>query len=236
MCGVLIMASLGCNNARQVSVPDLTGMSREEARAALEEAGIALEERNQAEPEELVGKVVGQEPSAGEKLVEGASVIIFVGASSLVEVPDLVGLTQEEASVKLAELGLSPALSTQDTSDEAIGGIVLTQEPAAGTSIDKQGLVALGIGNYVPAATASGSSTGSGSQGSSSATCSRCGGSGTINAPIHEKRFVTCPMCGGRYPGNQCTNCGGMGSITVDSERPIYVTCPTCGGTGRISR
>ncbi len=79
-------------------MPDILGMSWEEARATLEKAGIALEERTQAGPEELVGMVVDQEPSAGEKLAEGSLVTLVIGVSSLVEVPDLIGLTQDAAA------------------------------------------------------------------------------------------------------------------------------------------
>ena len=110
---VLLMAGSGCSSdsSKGRTIPDLSGMSLEEARSVLGEAGITIEERTQPGPAEMVGKVMGQEPPAGVKVGEDGVVVIVIGMLEQVEVPDVVGLTREEASAKLAELGLSTTLT-----------------------------------------------------------------------------------------------------------------------------
>lgn len=67
-----------------------------------------------------------------------------------VVVPDVLGNTQEEARAALEALGLTVTIRTEP-SDEAIGGIVVTQDPAAGASLVPGDAVTIGV-NEGPAA------------------------------------------------------------------------------------
>lgn len=96
----------------KVVVPNLTGMSEEEAAQALEECGLVLEECTPyVSTEDYIGKVVGQTPSAGREVEEGNPVTLHMGVGSLLQamkngdIPTVVGMPIVEC------VGYLPSLS-----------------------------------------------------------------------------------------------------------------------------
>ena len=87
----------------EVDMPSLTGMTEQEAKAALEEEHLTYE---------LVGSgstVTGQIPQAGAKLPGNSEVILYMGEeapSDLVTVPDFTGMTIGQANQAAANAGL----------------------------------------------------------------------------------------------------------------------------------
>lgn len=58
----------------QVEVPNIKGMSRSEAKSALEKAGLTLGEVSEDESDEDEGKIISQSPDAGSKANSGSAV------------------------------------------------------------------------------------------------------------------------------------------------------------------
>lgn len=58
----------------QVEVPDIKGMSRSEAKSALEKAGLTLGEVSEDESDEDEGKIISQSPDEGSKANSGSAV------------------------------------------------------------------------------------------------------------------------------------------------------------------
>jgi hypothetical protein len=236
------IAGLGCKSdaAQEETVQDFVGMSETDAKAFLEEAGISVEIVYQPGPDDMIGMVIEQDPASGQWTEEATAIVLTVGSKEKAEVPSLLGLTQEEAAAKLAAKGLKANLVSQDTNDEAQAGLVLAQDPPAGTSLDKESQVSITVGNYVPDAAVT---ENSGNQGSSYVTCPECGGSGRISKVINIPKQVPCSNCGGSgfidtgAGPAPCPVCGGRGSTTEEVyNRTDEVTCPTCGGSGRVPR
>jgi hypothetical protein len=63
-----------------------------------------------------------------------------------VAVPDVLGRTQEEARAALESLGLTVTITTEPADGQA-GGIVVTQDPAAGASVEPGAPVTIGVTN-----------------------------------------------------------------------------------------
>jgi len=63
----------------EVTVPDLTGKTKSEAKKELEELGLSVEEKEEQESEEQQEEktIVNQLPKAGIKVKQGNSVIIY---------------------------------------------------------------------------------------------------------------------------------------------------------------
>ena len=120
---------------RTVTVPpDLVGATLAEATDALEEVGLTVGQVNRVNSTEPRGTVTSAEPSSGEEVPTGSSVALDVSRGA-VSVPDVVGMTQDEAEDALAEEGLEADPST--TVDEgAEPGTVISQSPAAGTEVE----------------------------------------------------------------------------------------------------
>lgn len=127
---------LGDGDVEMVVVPDVVGMDQDEARDTLEQRGfdVAVERRNSRKPR---GEVTSQEPEAKERLEEGGTVTIFVSEGrAQTEVPELIGLTEEEAEAELSDARLRLGEVTVEPSDEVDEGLVISQSPEPGSEAD----------------------------------------------------------------------------------------------------
>lgn len=113
-----------------VTVPDLSGYSKEQAAKLLDDMGISYR---------FVGEgdtVTAQAPAAGSKVLQnGASAVLTLGASeeeSLITVPDLIGLTAAEANRLLVDQGFNIAIGGAKDYFK-VDKTVMGQFPAAGT-------------------------------------------------------------------------------------------------------
>ena len=103
------------------AVPDVVGMTEAEATAAIIAAGFALGTVT------LDGGVVTvQSPLAGVQAVPGTDIDITL---TTVEVPDVVGMTEVEATAAITGAGLTLGTVTLD------GGVVTVQSPLAGAMV-----------------------------------------------------------------------------------------------------
>ena len=113
----------------QAEVPDVTGESEDNARSALESAGLRVGQVNEEESGEEAGTVIEQSPAAGEKVNRDSAVDLTVAAP--VAIPDVVDLTEEEARAELEDAGFEVRVEDEEVTDPEQDGIVLDQNPAA---------------------------------------------------------------------------------------------------------
>ena len=115
--GTLI--TLNVSSGKEVTdVPDLTDMDPQEAQAALEEAGLELNEDIRREASENVpeGVIISQHPAAGSQLSKGSKVTITVSTGrEKVQVPSLVGLNVNQATATLSQLELRATVTRIDS-------------------------------------------------------------------------------------------------------------------------
>lgn len=91
---------------KKVEVPSVTGLSLDEAVSKLEEKGFYVLTSGTG------GEILSQSPSGGEEAQKGSAVCIVASQQdteldSVVAIPNIVGLTVEEAQAKLTEAGLN---------------------------------------------------------------------------------------------------------------------------------
>ncbi|MCE7080684.1 Stk1 family PASTA domain-containing Ser/Thr kinase [Streptomyces sp. ST2-7A] len=116
-----------------VSIPDVTGERYEDAVATLREAGLDTERQNEVTDEAEEGTVLGQDPGADEEVEPGTTITLTVAtAPEDAEVPDVVGLSFEDAQRRLEQEGFTVARRDQESGDVAAGQ-VMTQDPSAGS-------------------------------------------------------------------------------------------------------
>jgi eukaryotic-like serine/threonine-protein kinase len=113
----------------KVKVPDgLIGMSQQEAMDALEAAGLQGTVKARVSTKEQ-GTVIDTNPKAGQDIEKGGTVTLFV-PRKLDEVPDVLGMTVEDATKALEDAGFR-ARVTEGPSDQP-QGTVIQQNPPAG--------------------------------------------------------------------------------------------------------
>lgn len=122
-----------------VAVPDVRGRTEAEATGALAAAGLGtrLAPQDAAAP---VGSVVGQDPAPATSVRTGTVVVLAVSAG--LPVPDVVGLTSEQAAARAQQSGLAVAASSEPSRDVP-AGVVLRQSPAPGTRVGGGATVAI---------------------------------------------------------------------------------------------
>lgn len=124
----------------EVTVPDVTGKTKEKAEEALERVGLKLgavtEEYSNTVDN---GLVCDQSPNVNTKTEEGTEVDIVIskGANTTAQeitVPRVIFLTQEEAVRRLKELGLKVVV--EEKADRWVQkGYVIDQDPAEGATL-----------------------------------------------------------------------------------------------------
>ena len=136
----LVVSVLG-SGSKAYSVPNLLGLTQDEAAAMLDSDGHGFEigevtEQYSSTVEE--GKIIEQTPGAGRTATEGSKIDIVVSKgeepAASVTVPDLTNCTPSEAQDLLNKYGLKGQAGDSVYNADVEVGHVAEQEPAAGTS------------------------------------------------------------------------------------------------------
>jgi serine/threonine-protein kinase len=120
----------------QTSVPDLKGMTQDEAETALKTAGLTLNpsiQQSDTDDVNLAGKVIGQNPSANSQVSQGSSVSITLGkGKEQKQVTDYTGQTYAVAKAGLEGAGFKTK-KVEQASDSVPKDSVITQNPNGGS-------------------------------------------------------------------------------------------------------
>ena len=110
-----------------VAVPSVTGQSVDDARAAIQQAGLRPQVTEQPSADVEAGQVISQTP-AGGKANRGSTVQLVVSTGpAIVEVPDVRGLSIDDARQKLEDAGFRVKVRSLPI------GNVFAQSPRAGS-------------------------------------------------------------------------------------------------------
>lgn len=127
---VKLVVSLG---REPVSAPNIEGKTADEARAALEGAGLVVEASEQYSDTVPAGTVISQ--STSDQFYRGDTISLTISKGpELFEVPDVFGMSTDDAAAVLGEAGFEVA------ENRVLGGIfdrVRDQDPAAGTMVPR---------------------------------------------------------------------------------------------------
>ena len=118
----------------EVSVPLLSGLTEEAARAALEQVGLVLGVISPANSASVVkGSVIESVPAANER-VPGGSVVNLLVSDGQVQVPNVENLSISEAQriMQAPEVGFSVVIAQPEACAGTVGTLVATQSIPAG--------------------------------------------------------------------------------------------------------
>lgn len=130
---------------KTVTVPDLTGMTQDQAREYLTQVGLQVGNvQTSDDPSQSAGKILSSSPAAGETLNKGESVSITV-ASGKVALPDtIVGYEQASVVAALQALTLDVSI-VEEYSDTLAAGGVLSSSPSSGSIVSQGSTVHLTV-------------------------------------------------------------------------------------------
>ncbi len=110
----------------QVSVPDLKGKSADDAQKALSQAGLNGKQGDTVYSDDVSeGAVASQDTSAGSKANKGDTIVYHLSkGSEKVSIPNVVGMTQANATSKLESAGFSVNVTTSASDDVDKGNVI----------------------------------------------------------------------------------------------------------------
>lgn len=129
----------------RLEVPDLVGSTSTAAQRQLRSMGLAVT-IDTVDSDQPAGTVVSQSPGAGVEVRKGASVTVRVSSGpAKVAVPDVTGLDEDAARLRLENAGFEVSVVDQPTSDPSQDGVVLDQRPAGGGEAANSSVVTLTV-------------------------------------------------------------------------------------------
>ena len=134
---------------RPIEVPNVIGQAFESAESTLLGAGFAVD-RADVEDSADPGIVVGQDPPAGSEQGRGSTVTLQVSQGpSTQAIPDVTSQDVAQARQTLRDLGFRVRVQAEDTEDESLDGLVISQDPPGGTELEPNSVVTLIVGRFV---------------------------------------------------------------------------------------
>ncbi|MFI7430320.1 Stk1 family PASTA domain-containing Ser/Thr kinase [Micromonospora sp. NPDC049836] len=168
-----------CNGPKMVQVPNVVGNPFENAKAQLESDGFEVDKVD-VDNAAAEGTVVGTNPKAGASVEDGATVKVSVSRGNIKEVPEVVGLSEEQARQVLDKAGYRVKKREGDEAATPDGvGKVSSQDPKPGKQLEKGKTVTI----YVDFAPPEPSTTPSGSTPDPSTTPTNPGSGGGFPFP-----------------------------------------------------
>ncbi|MBQ6718094.1 MAG: Stk1 family PASTA domain-containing Ser/Thr kinase [Clostridia bacterium] len=134
---ITLYVSTGQTN---VKVPDVYGKTESYAVSELKSKGFVTNVKEVADDEVEAGLVIKTEPARTTVMAEGAEITVYVStgkATKMLDIPNVVGLTEEKAKADIEKLGLVVESEPRDltaSEKEYPKGYVIAQEPDANSS------------------------------------------------------------------------------------------------------
>jgi eukaryotic-like serine/threonine-protein kinase len=154
---VTVFYSSGPNT---IPIPDVRGQSENDARNTLSGAGFTnVQAQQEASNDVEQGQVIRTDPPAGQQAAANATITLFVSSGrGQVGVPNVEGLAEDNARGQLQ--GFDVQTTDQDVNDPNQDGLVLSQNPPAGSQVDQGSTVTLVIGRFRDTETTEGNGPG----------------------------------------------------------------------------
>jgi serine/threonine-protein kinase len=135
---------------KPVAVPNVVGLTYDVAAAQLQSAGFTVG-RVDVESDRPAGEVVTQNPPGNSTASKGSSVTLSVSQGPKTEtVPDVSLMAVADARATLRAAGFRVSVTRQETDDEGLDGLVMSQDPPGNSQADPKSVVTITVGVYVP--------------------------------------------------------------------------------------
>jgi serine/threonine-protein kinase len=131
---------------QQKQVPDYTGKSFNEAKAGLTALGFNVKRVDQASNDVQKDNVINQTPNGGQAAVGSTITLTVSTGPNQIQMPDLTGMTPDEAQAKLQSMGWTGTLNkTADHTGKGDPGTIVKQNPSPGTTISANQTITVAV-------------------------------------------------------------------------------------------
>ena len=138
--GVFSGPGITATTEKQVDVPDVRGMTEDEARDELNDKNLGMRvSGREASDEYDKGEIISQDPGDGEKVDEHTTIEVVVSTgpeTKMVKVPNVVDAKEADAEKEIEDAGLI-VKKEFEASDDVDAGRVISVSPDAGTEVEE---------------------------------------------------------------------------------------------------
>jgi len=129
----------------KIAIPSLAGMSQTQAATAVAELGLKIGQVQEVFSEDVPkGKVITSDPAGGGRVEVAGEVLLIVSkGKDRIEVPELVGLTVEEATAALKSKNLKIGRVSEKYNYTLEAGRIIDGNPPSGSPVRKDSSVDL---------------------------------------------------------------------------------------------
>ena len=136
------ISGLSSKTEKMVTVPDVRGMTFEDAQAELKkkDLGIKKADKEEASNEYEKGEIKSQNPGKGKKVKKNSTVTVVISsgeAAKKVTVPNVVNRSEAEAERMLQDAGLKVTKGEAVYDDTIEMGNVVSSTPGSGEQVDE---------------------------------------------------------------------------------------------------
>ena len=144
--GGAALLNFGGGGGGKISVANVVGKTYDEAYTTLTNQKLLVDKQLQLSDTIPLGTVISTDPPAGQQVGAKTTITVLVSAGKeQVLMPDLRGLTEQEATLALTDAKLELGVITQSDSATVALNLVISSEPAANKSIPAGTIVNLVI-------------------------------------------------------------------------------------------
>ena len=129
-------------DGKTVQTPYVVGMHYRSAAEYLQQFNLLLEADSQMASDKPAGQILSQSPKDGSIIKEGQTIKVTVSLGEAENaVPLLLGKTEKTAKALLESYGYALGTVTGDYSNDYVKGQIISQDPEAGSALEKGGKV-----------------------------------------------------------------------------------------------
>lgn len=144
--GGAALLNFGGGGGGKISVANVVGKTYDEAYTTLTNQKLLVDKQLQLSDTVPLGTVISTDPPAGQQVGAKTTITVLVSAGKeQVLMPDLRGLTEEEATLALTDAKLELGIITQSDSATVALNLVISSDPGANKSIPAGTIVNLVI-------------------------------------------------------------------------------------------
>ncbi|MHB9900581.1 Stk1 family PASTA domain-containing Ser/Thr kinase [Clostridium botulinum] len=135
------------SGGKKVEVPNVVGLTKEEAEKVLSEKKLKLVVAQKVKNEKKEGTIIESYPKSGEKVAENSEVRVSISSGNVVVVPNLKGMELEAAKKVIQDLKLKVGNVKYEFNDNVASGKVISQTPDIDAELKEGEEISLVISN-----------------------------------------------------------------------------------------
>ncbi|ACA55147.1 Stk1 family PASTA domain-containing Ser/Thr kinase [Clostridium botulinum] len=135
------------SGGKKVEVPNVVGLTKEEAEKVLSEKKLKLVVAQKVKSDKKEGTILESYPKSGEKVAENSEVRVSISSGKVVVVPNLKGIELDSAKKTIQDSKLKLGNVKYEFNDNVAAGKIISQTPDVDAEVEEGAEISLVVSN-----------------------------------------------------------------------------------------